>query len=117
MYPAGCWRWQRRCWASSLPRPLEHPRASLIELPLPRRAVHPVPNGQGVPSVYQSVKVSVAPRGAGHRGSGAGLVPLAPQRAAELVKDRVAWHRECRRCDTLGAFRTPDGTGEGRAGD
>lgn len=85
---------------------------TLVDIPMPSKGGSPDAQG-GLPSAYQSVKVSVTPEGGPSIGARvSGLVPLAPQRAAELIKDRVAWNRECRRCDTLGGFQTPDGTGE-----
>ncbi|CAI7748295.1 unnamed protein product, partial [Closterium sp. NIES-53] len=54
-------------------------------------------------------KVTIACGGPGVAARAAGLVLLPPSKAAELLKDRVAWLRECRRCDVLGGFRTPNG--------
>lgn len=92
------------------------PSLALVEIPMPQKSSTPEGgngHGNGASAAYQSVKVSVAPEGGPSIAARvSGLVPLAPQRAAELIKDRVAWLRECRRCDTLGGFRTPDGIGE-----
>ena len=54
-------------------------------------------------------QVTLLPSGPGVAARAVGLVGLEPQRAADLLKDRMQWMRDCRRCDVLGGFRT--GTG------
>ncbi|KAJ7297112.1 hypothetical protein O6H91_Y079400 [Diphasiastrum complanatum] len=47
--------------------------------------------------------------GAGVAARAWGLVGLEPAKIAEILKDRPAWLRDCRRLDIMGAFSTPTG--------
>nr|ANH56717.1 class III homeodomain-leucine zipper protein [Spirogyra pratensis] len=39
----------------------------------------------------------------------AAFIPLEPFKIAEYLKEKSEWMRECRRCDVLGGFKTPNG--------
>lgn len=54
-------------------------------------------------------RVTIAYGGSGVAARAAGVVPLDPLKVAELLKDRMSWLRDCRRCDALGGFCTANG--------